>query len=381
MENYDVAVIGLGIVGSSVLARLSEKYRSVGIDQFIPPHTKGSSHGENRIIRAAPSEGLIYAQLAARSFALFEEIAKKSGRTFVYKTGGFDCSTSPSQWAETAKKTCEHYRLPYEEMSGKELNRRYGNFQLPDDAQVILQPEYGHVDAEGSWQGFLDIARNNQADLLLNTKIEHVDLFGKTLSLGNGSKIRAEKIIVCAGSWLKNLIDLRMDLRVQRRVLAWYEIEDPHADIIPFCFADGKNGGDWYGMPSLDRKRLKIGEHNHLSENIRPEEETAPNEKDRNLLSHFVREYTKGINLNPASMAVCRYTLTSDEHFIMDRHPAHDGVYIFSCCSGHGFKYAPVYGEIAESFVDGKKCEFDLGIFKIDRHIRPAPPVAGVRPK
>lgn len=369
MRNYEIAVVGLGIVGSSILAELSKNYKVIGIDQFHPPHLKGSSHGQNRIIRAAPSEGPIYAQMAAKSFRFFEDTLEKTGNRLLYKTGGMDCSVSPSQWANTAKKICEHYQLPYEEMSGKELNRRYGNFSLPDDTHVIFQPEYGHVDAEGSWQFFLNTAKNNGAEILSGIKIELADLFSKTLSLENGSEIRAEKIIICTGSWLNDLLDIDLNIRVQRRVLAWYEIQKHHADIIPFCFANGKSGGDWYGMPSLDGKFLKIGEHNHLSENIAPDHESMPNKKDQDLLNSFVRKYTKDINPRPASMAVCKYTLTTNEHFIMDTHPEYEGVYIFSCCSGHGFKYAPVYGEIALSFVQNAKYELDLSLFSLKKHI------------
>ena len=61
--------------------------------------------------------------------------------------------------------------------------------------------------------------------------------------------------------------------------------------------------------------------------------------------------------------SVCLYTNTPDEHFWIDRHPLHEQVLIASPCSGHGFKFASVIGEIiADSLVDGRS-RFDLSLF------------------
>ncbi len=370
IRTYDVAVIGLGIVGSSILANLSSNHNVIGIDQFKPPHNCGSSHGENRIIRAAPGTSLIYAQLAGKSFRLFDALSEQCGFPLIHKTGGFDTSTLPSDWTETAKKTCEYYKLPFEEISGKELNKRYGNFNLPGDLQVILQPEYGHVNAETTWEVFLNIARKNNAEISVNRKISSIDFSDvNTIQFEDGTIITANKVICAAGSWINQLLDIQLDLTIGRRVLAWYNIEQNQGDILPFVFIDEKNNARWYGMPSLDKKCIKIGEHGHFCEEVNADDILSPDNNDAELLNIFIKKYTKGIASHPVKMATCKYTLTHNENFIIDRHPEHKNVFIFSCCSGHGFKYAPVYGEIAEYLINDRPYEFDLSLFKIDSHI------------
>jgi glycine/D-amino acid oxidase-like deaminating enzyme len=61
---------------------------------------------------------------------------------------------------------------------------------------------------------------------------------------------------------------------------------------------------------------------------------------------------------------VCLYTNTPDEHFWIDRHPAHANVWVASACSGHGFKFAPVIGEILADLVQHRPPRFDLGLFR-----------------
>jgi sarcosine oxidase len=65
-------------------------------------------------------------------------------------------------------------------------------------------------------------------------------------------------------------------------------------------------------------------------------------------------------------MKPCIYTLSGDHHFLIDRHPERENVVVFSCCSGHGFKYAPVYGEIAADLLEGRQRN-DLVAFRLDR--------------
>jgi sarcosine oxidase len=61
---------------------------------------------------------------------------------------------------------------------------------------------------------------------------------------------------------------------------------------------------------------------------------------------------------------VCLYTNTRDEHFLIDRHPAHAQVLIASACSGHGFKFAPVIGEMVADLIEDRPPNFDVELFR-----------------
>lgn len=63
----------------------------------------------------------------------------------------------------------------------------------------------------------------------------------------------------------------------------------------------------------------------------------------------------------------CRYSMTPDEDFIIDRHPEYPQIVIASPCSGHGFKFASVIGEILTDLALSGKTQHDISRFQITR--------------
>lgn len=125
-------------------------------------------------------------------------------------------------------------------------------------------------------------------------------------------------------------------------------------------------------MPTPDN-RVKVGHDKHHGEQIDPDDAPLlPHKADSDLLSRCIERYFSGYVERPRAMASCLYTLTVDRDFIIDGHPDHDLMLIFSCCSGHGFKYAPAYGQIALDLIQGTPRP-DLGSFEINRCITERP--------
>src|ERR1700719_4362514 len=88
MPSFDVAIIGLGVMGSAALAALSRRGRRVvGIDRFAPGHDRGSSHGLTRIIRLGYFEDPSYVPLLHRTYALWRELETASRRQLLHVTG------------------------------------------------------------------------------------------------------------------------------------------------------------------------------------------------------------------------------------------------------------------------------------------------------
>jgi len=77
-----------------------------------------------------------------------------------------------------------------------------------------------------------------------------------------------------------------------------------------------------------------------------------------------VRRFVPATDGRILASVVCLYTNTPDEHFWIDRHPGHSNILVASPCSGHGFKFAPVIGEILGDLVEKKRPRFDLGLFR-----------------
>ncbi|MFM8398880.1 MAG: FAD-dependent oxidoreductase, partial [Pirellula sp.] len=84
----DVIVVGLGGVGSAACYTLAKQgYRVVGIDQFDPPHSMGSSHGDTRIIRKSYFEHPSYVPLLIRAYELWNTLESEVAKQLYFPTG------------------------------------------------------------------------------------------------------------------------------------------------------------------------------------------------------------------------------------------------------------------------------------------------------
>jgi sarcosine oxidase len=66
-------------------------------------------------------------------------------------------------------------------------------------------------------------------------------------------------------------------------------------------------------------------------------------------------------------MAACMFVNTPDEHFVIDTLPDHKQVVVASPCSGHGYKFASVIGEILADLATRGTTQFDLSPFRLAR--------------
>jgi sarcosine oxidase len=353
-----VIVLGLGIAGSSIAATLTSRgFRVTGIEQFSPLHERGSSHGDTRIFRRVPHEGDVYVQMASASFDGWRVWNRMAQDRLFVECGGIDAGPEQSKMVQSAEELCVRYDQPFEAMDGRAFNRRYAHYNLPADWRVIYQPSSGYVRPDATRTFLHASAREHGARLLHDTAVVAIEAHAEKVEVRTtGETIAGDFLVVAAGSWLPKLFpNLGLNLATERRVVAWFQpkgdAELNDGDLPIFCLdADG----GWYGMPTPDG-RMKIGHDKHLRQRIDPDDlPMAPDAEDARKLSSCIQRYFAGFSEHPCEMKACIYTLTENHNFIIDWHPLHSKILIFSCCSGHGFKYAPAYGEIAADLIAGR---------------------------
>jgi sarcosine oxidase len=358
MPKPHVIVLGLGITGSSIAATLAVNgIRVTAFEQFTALHDRGSSHGDTRIYRRVPHEGAIYVDMATSSWDGWQEWSKMAGERLLVDCGGIDAGPEESAMVRESESLCRAYGLPFEMLTGAAFNERYHHYNLPPKWSVVYQPHSGFVRPDATRTFLHKMARAAGARLLHRTRIVDIELHPTGVTLrSERESVSGDILIVAAGSWLPRLLpELELPLVAERRVLAWFHSDrsEPLSDgRLPIFCLDGDGG--WYGMPTPEGM-LKLGHDKHLGQRIDPEQPAMqPGEADAAKLTPCIARYFRGFAGTPAAMKACIYTLTPDRHFIIDRHPIHGNVILFSCCSGHGFKYAPAYGKIALDFVAGK---------------------------
>jgi sarcosine oxidase len=125
--------------------------------------------------------------------------------------------------------------------------------------------------------------------------------------------------------------------------------------------------GDVYGFPALDGRTVKVGRH-HDGDYTDPEHiNRRVDEMDLDPLRLMTSIYLRGVSGHAARTLTCMYTNTPDHDFVIDFSPRDRRVVVISACSGHGFKFGPVIGDIAADLVIDGKTRRDISRFSAAR--------------
>jgi sarcosine oxidase len=370
-----VAIAGLGAMGSAAAYHLARRgLRVVGFDRYAPPHDLGSSHGDSRIIRHAYSEGAAYVEIVQRADVLWRELEQESGSSLLLRTGGVMIGSKDSQVVAGAVSSAEDHRLEYELLSAEELRRRYPVFR-PDESMVaVADPDSGLLYPEACISAHLDLAQRHGARLLFDEPVLSWSASADGVAVVTpAGRYSADRLIVAAGAWIPRLMEeMDLPLAVERQVMFWYRPSANADSFRPeqcpiYIWAD--RGDDvFYGFPDLGNG-VKIARM-HRGEAAFPDSiRRTVDASDERPVREFIERYMPDAGGALLSSRVCMFTNTPDEHFLIDFHPDHDNVIIASPCSGHGFKFASVIGEVLADLATRGESPIDLTMFGLDRFL------------
>jgi len=372
-STFDAIIVGLGAMGSAVAYHLAQRGKCVlGLDRFAPPHTLGSSHGQTRIIREAYFEHPVYVPLVQRAYELWSALEKQTGRCLFRQTGGLMIGRADGVVVAGAKRSAQEHSLQHEVFSAAEVRTRFPALQPRDDMIAVWEPRAGILFPELCVEAHLTMARKQGADLRSDEAALSWEADGSAVRVVTSkAAYHAGQLVLTAGSWIQSLLrDLKLPLAVERQVQFWFEPKHPvrfRPDHCPIHIWEHGSGQFFYGFPDLG-DGVKIACH-HEGEMVDPDSinrEVRPEEVES--MRAVVRQFLPDADGPLRSAAVCMYTNTPDGHFFIDRHRSHARVWIASPCSGHGFKFSSVVGEVmAELLTDGQT-RFDLSLFRSRFH-------------
>jgi sarcosine oxidase len=366
MKNYDVAIVGLGTMGSFTALELARRDASViGFDQFAPPHHRGSHTGETRVFRIAYSEHPSYVPLAQRAGLLWDRLSQEFGSRLLARSGLLSMGTEDSDLISGIRSSASLYNLSVETLTAIEIRRHFPALCPPEDFIGLLEKEAGWIEVDAAIENALMRAQALGARLLLDSPALGWEARGRQVSVRTErGDFSAEKLIITAGAWT-NLImlDLALPLTIKRKILAWLDPVRPEyftpGELPVFAFAPNF----FYGFPNVGLRGVKIAEHlggRQVLNLQAPVEPPGPDDLAPLLqaASKFVPSLlgpSPGQDARVLRAKTCLYTMTPDEHFIIDQHPLFEGVVFAGGFSGHGFKFAPVVAEaLADLALEGK---------------------------
>lgn len=400
-RSYDAIVVGLGAHGSAAAAELARRgARVLGMERFERGHEMGSSVGRSRVIRLAYFEHPDYVPLLRRAWDRWGELERESAERLLYRTGGLYVGPRGSPIVEGSLASARQHGLAHDELGTDELRARFPWVRADEGMVALFEEQAGYLVPERCIAAHLRLAEDHGAVLRFSDGAVdwYPDGSGFAVHTASGIKERGERLVLATGAWLGYFLpDLALPLSVERVPLFWFEPTRPDlfADI-PVYIVDTDDGG-FYGFPYLPDQGLKVARHGtgaFLSDpgarapareapRRRPQEPGTwrtgsarvdadhldraihPGEDDR--VRRFVRRYLPDGDGPLREAKVCMYTKTPDEHFIVDRHPLYPGVVFASACSGHGFKFASVVGEVLADLALTGKTALPIGFLSLDR--------------
>ena len=371
---YDAVVIGLGGMGSATLYHLALSGRKVlGLEQFEIGHAMGSSHGSTRIIRLAYSEGPEYVPLLRAAYRYWRELERAADldEPLLHVTGGLDIGPEGSWTVEGSKKSCLEHGLEFEELGGPDVNREFPGYRLPASMTAIYQPDGGYLLSEAAIHAHIGCAVSAGAAVRSGTEVVGWSRQGSGLRVDTAAAaFETRRLVVTAGPWIGRLCSqLHPYCQAERQVMLWTAPPAPdrfQPERFP-VFNLESSLGRFYGVPDHSGQGFKIGKYRHLRQRVENPSamDRACQPEDEAALREGIAGYFPDAD-GPCRRAVaCMFTNTPDGHFILDRLPGEQDVFVAAGFSGHGYKFCSVVGKIMADLCQDRSPAWDIDRFRL----------------
>jgi glycine/D-amino acid oxidase-like deaminating enzyme len=355
-----LAIIGAGAFGGwTALRLLGNGARVTLIDAWGPGNSRASSGGETRIMRGAYGANQPYTQLAARANKLWTTYERRWKRQFLHRHGVLWMANGRDDDFERGSlPLLREAKIKFRELSVSDMKRRWPQVNFEGILWGIHEPECGYLDARSSCQTVVDAfvadGGKYRQVAVLHEGLETAPV--RTLTLSDGSQLRADAYIFACGPWLGKLFPqtighlitpTRQDVLFFGTPPADARFTDEHLPV----WGDHRDHF-LYGIPGSDRRGFKVADDTRG-----PVFDPTSGER---VVSHetvqYVREYLAFRfpalkNAPLLESRVCQYEQTPDGDFIIDRHPQMENVWLLGGGSGHGFKHGPAIGEMMAELI------------------------------
>jgi sarcosine oxidase len=344
----------------------------LGLEQFDRGHALGSSHGHSRIIRTAYFEHPNYVPMCRAAFALWYDLEQRHGRQLLIECPCLTIGAANSELVQGVRTAADHHQLAVESLDHAQLKQKYPQFHLPESYVGVLEQAAGILLVDDCVRTLQQEAINYGAELRFGEPVLEWKVVADGVAVCTPwETLTARRLVVTAGPWAGQvLVDWQLPLTVMRQTPMWFHPDDAtlfRRDRFPIFIADTEMG-HFYGMPMLDRRGIKCARHYGASELASPTDvHREVDEADERPVRDFLRQFIPSGAGPRSEGSICLYTLTPDRHFIIDRHPHCQQVVVAAGFSGHGFKFAPVVGEVLADWVMGRDGRFDTAMFATER--------------
>jgi sarcosine oxidase len=356
MRRVDAIVVGGGVMGAAAAWALAQQgQETILYEQFELGHARGSSHGPSRVFRVAYPQPE-YVRLAQEALESWRRLEDAAGEPLLLKTGGLYAGG----WAEACGAALASCGVSRAWLPAAEAAERYPAMSFEHLDRVLWQEDGGICLADRAIAALVRLARSGGVEIQEQQEVEHVLLDDQGIMVATPSeRVTARVVVVAAGTWAGGLLSqlaIELPLRPAFTQVSYFE---PRAGLTPaslptYVESDledvGLGTGGYWIPPHGERTTIKVGA-GVPGHTVDPA--MGPFEPDASRLQRdieFVERRLPAFSSQPTATDTCLYTMTPDGDFVLERVGS---VLICSCCSGHGFKFAPRIGELVAALATG----------------------------
>jgi sarcosine oxidase len=373
LTHFDAIVVGLGAMGSAVSYQLATHgFKILGLEQFSLNHTNGSSHGKTRIIRTAYFEHPAYVPLVQRAFELWLQLQSESGERLIEMTGGLMFGLPESALVSGAIASAKQHNLAFETLASNQVRDRFPMFEPHADEVAVYEKKAGMLFPEMCIQTHAKLTEKSGGTLHYDEPVTRwkAGREGVAITTTKGS-YTAKFVIFASGPWITELVpDAGLPLQCERQTVFWFEPKGSNALFrpgrMPVFMWQTKDSSYFYGLPDIG-DGVKAARHHGGELTLPSQVRRVVTEQDEAPVKNFLTDRIPMAAGIRKSSSTCLYTNTPDSHFIIDFHPLHPNVVITSPCSGHGFKFSSVIGELVREMIETGGTALDVSLFTINR--------------
>ncbi len=368
-NHFDIIILGAGALGVSCAYELSKSGQKIAlIDQFTPPHSKGSSFGETRLFRQAYFEDERYIPFLKSAYQHWRSWEDELKSSFLYDNGYLTLFNSSSDIAQKMHKNAKKWNISGFNLDAKQVQESFPQFQNDNNFSGYLEKNAGMLDVEIIFEKCLQgFSKAGGVCCFNETVMDWKEDSENFIVQTQKEKYHCGKIIFTPGAWLREMPLLtEMKLTVKRGVQFWFPPPPvPFPKEMP-CFAFALDKNYVFGFPPL-RSGIKIANY-HPSDTIEDlslNRETYTSE-EFNSVHNIAHQFFPWLPSKPSSFHVCMYTLTQDEDFILDYLPNNRNILILGGASGHAFKFIPFLAkQVSVFFPSGNDIPQELRFFSL----------------
>jgi sarcosine oxidase len=357
----DVVVVGAGAFGAWTALHLRERGAKVTLlDAYGPGNSRATSGGETRQIRVGYGDREMYSRWVLRALEAWRTREKEFGEQLLFPIGRLQLASEWNAGMEATKKVFDRLQVEHERLAADDLRRRFSAMNFDDVGAALYEPGAGILKAREAIIAVTTSFRRKGGTLTTARALPGGSTGRRMEAVSSAAaRFSAAEFVFACGPWLRTIFP---DLLGKR-------ISTPRREVFFFGTPPGDERYSWpnlpnfseatfYGFPSLDQRGLKVSP-------VGGDEVMDPDTEERiasEALAQRSREYVTrrfpGMKAQPiVESRVCQLENTVDEHFLIDRHPDYDNVWIAGGGSGHGFKHGPVVGEYIADRAMGREAD------------------------